>query len=140
MHFCLQICALLFVSLYILCHFIITHFKKHTDFTAGRRAGAAGAGQPLATTFSLSGACSSIAFGLPRDPPVPPQPGSLWHRSLRGTSSAATGREQSPNPLGMLGAGAGLGVDREAGREQCSGHAPASPSTISLGFFPPRSA
>ncbi|KAM9617409.1 protein LMBR1L isoform 12-T12 [Morphnus guianensis] len=33
-HFCLQICALLFVSLYILCHFIITHFKKHTDFTA----------------------------------------------------------------------------------------------------------
>ncbi|NWZ58837.1 LMBRL protein, partial [Haliaeetus albicilla] len=28
------ICALLFVSLYILCHFIITHFKKHTDFTA----------------------------------------------------------------------------------------------------------
>uniref|UniRef100_A0A663EFJ8 Limb development membrane protein 1 like n=1 Tax=Aquila chrysaetos chrysaetos TaxID=223781 RepID=A0A663EFJ8_AQUCH len=29
-----QICALLFVSLYILCHFIITHFKKHTDFTA----------------------------------------------------------------------------------------------------------
>ncbi|NWZ96699.1 LMBRL protein, partial [Nesospiza acunhae] len=28
------ICALLFASLYILCHFIITHFKKHTDFTA----------------------------------------------------------------------------------------------------------
>ncbi|XP_056370954.1 protein LMBR1L isoform X1 [Oenanthe melanoleuca] len=27
------ICALLFASLYILCHFIITHFKKHTDFT-----------------------------------------------------------------------------------------------------------
>ncbi|KAM6106290.1 LOW QUALITY PROTEIN: protein LMBR1L [Pterocles gutturalis] len=26
------ICALLFASLYILCHFIITHFKKHTDF------------------------------------------------------------------------------------------------------------
>uniref|UniRef100_A0A8C8B096 Limb development membrane protein 1 like n=1 Tax=Otus sunia TaxID=257818 RepID=A0A8C8B096_9STRI len=31
---CLQICALLFASLYILCHFIITHFKKHTDFAA----------------------------------------------------------------------------------------------------------
>ncbi|NXG49898.1 LMBRL protein, partial [Psilopogon haemacephalus] len=31
---CPQICALLFASLYILCHFIITHFKKHTDFTA----------------------------------------------------------------------------------------------------------
>ncbi|NWV33245.1 LMBRL protein, partial [Grantiella picta] len=28
------ICALLFASLYILCHIIITHFKKHTDFTA----------------------------------------------------------------------------------------------------------
>ncbi|XP_075593655.1 protein LMBR1L isoform X2 [Balearica regulorum gibbericeps] len=28
------ICTLLFASLYILCHFIITHFKKHTDFTA----------------------------------------------------------------------------------------------------------
>ncbi|KFZ56875.1 Protein LMBR1L, partial [Antrostomus carolinensis] len=28
------ICVLLFTSLYILCHFIITHFKKHTDFTA----------------------------------------------------------------------------------------------------------
>ncbi|NXU53800.1 LMBRL protein, partial [Turnix velox] len=27
------ICALLFASLYILCHFVITHFKKHTDFT-----------------------------------------------------------------------------------------------------------
>ncbi|NWJ11694.1 LMBRL protein, partial [Crypturellus undulatus] len=26
------ICTLLFVSLYLLCHFIITHFKKHTDF------------------------------------------------------------------------------------------------------------
>ncbi|XP_061871571.1 protein LMBR1L isoform X2 [Colius striatus] len=32
------ICALLFASLYILCHFIITHFKKHTDFVAGRAA------------------------------------------------------------------------------------------------------
>uniref|UniRef100_A0A8B9ZIG5 Limb development membrane protein 1 like n=1 Tax=Anas platyrhynchos TaxID=8839 RepID=A0A8B9ZIG5_ANAPL len=30
------ICALLFASLYILCHFIITHFKKQTDFAAGR--------------------------------------------------------------------------------------------------------
>ncbi|XP_032060772.1 protein LMBR1L isoform X3 [Aythya fuligula] len=29
------ICALLFASLYILCHFIITHFKKQTDFAAG---------------------------------------------------------------------------------------------------------
>ncbi|XP_066841773.1 protein LMBR1L isoform X2 [Anser cygnoides] len=28
------ICALLFASLYILCHFIITHFKKQTDFAA----------------------------------------------------------------------------------------------------------
>ncbi|XP_033927255.1 protein LMBR1L isoform X4 [Melopsittacus undulatus] len=28
------ICTLLFTSLYILCHFIITHFKKHTDFAA----------------------------------------------------------------------------------------------------------
>ncbi|XP_065515729.1 protein LMBR1L [Lathamus discolor] len=28
------ICTLLFTSLYVLCHFIITHFKKHTDFTA----------------------------------------------------------------------------------------------------------
>ncbi|XP_064330378.1 protein LMBR1L isoform X2 [Phalacrocorax carbo] len=28
------ICTLVFASLYILCHFIITHFKKHTDFTA----------------------------------------------------------------------------------------------------------
>ncbi|XP_032641458.1 protein LMBR1L isoform X2 [Chelonoidis abingdonii] len=27
------ICTLLFASLYILCHFIITHFKKHADFT-----------------------------------------------------------------------------------------------------------
>ncbi|NXA56845.1 LMBRL protein, partial [Nothocercus julius] len=26
------ICTLLFVSLYLLCHFIITRFKKHTDF------------------------------------------------------------------------------------------------------------
>ncbi|XP_025903166.1 protein LMBR1L [Nothoprocta perdicaria] len=26
------ICTLLFISLYLLCHFIITHFKKHTDF------------------------------------------------------------------------------------------------------------
>lgn len=33
---CPQICALLFASLYILCHFIITHFKKQTDFAAGR--------------------------------------------------------------------------------------------------------
>ncbi|OXB53094.1 hypothetical protein ASZ78_012677, partial [Callipepla squamata] len=31
---CLQICALLFASLYILCHFIIRHFKKQTDFAA----------------------------------------------------------------------------------------------------------
>ncbi|XP_030324004.1 protein LMBR1L isoform X5 [Calypte anna] len=28
------ICTLLFAGLYILCHFIITHFKKHTDFAA----------------------------------------------------------------------------------------------------------
>ncbi|KAG6927337.1 limb development membrane protein 1 like [Chelydra serpentina] len=28
------ICTLLFASLYILCHFVITHFKKHADFTA----------------------------------------------------------------------------------------------------------
>ncbi|KGL74493.1 Protein LMBR1L, partial [Tinamus guttatus] len=28
----LQICTLLFISLYLLCHFVITHFKKHTDF------------------------------------------------------------------------------------------------------------
>ncbi|XP_061217741.1 protein LMBR1L isoform X2 [Neopsephotus bourkii] len=28
------ICTLLFTSLYVLCHFIITHFKKHTDFAA----------------------------------------------------------------------------------------------------------
>ncbi|XP_030366265.1 protein LMBR1L isoform X3 [Strigops habroptila] len=28
------ICTLLFASLYILCHFIITHFKQHTDFAA----------------------------------------------------------------------------------------------------------
>lgn len=28
---CLQICALLFASLYILCHFVIRHFKKQTD-------------------------------------------------------------------------------------------------------------
>lgn len=34
---CLQICALLFASLYILCHFVIRHFKKQTDFAAGRR-------------------------------------------------------------------------------------------------------
>ncbi|KAH0629265.1 hypothetical protein JD844_011204 [Phrynosoma platyrhinos] len=27
------ICALLFASLYILCYFILTHFKRHTDFT-----------------------------------------------------------------------------------------------------------
>ncbi|XP_064354619.1 protein LMBR1L isoform X11 [Dromaius novaehollandiae] len=31
-----QICALLFASLYVLCHFIITHFKKHTDFTGAQ--------------------------------------------------------------------------------------------------------
>uniref|UniRef100_A0A8C6YS93 Uncharacterized protein n=1 Tax=Nothoprocta perdicaria TaxID=30464 RepID=A0A8C6YS93_NOTPE len=30
------ICTLLFISLYLLCHFIITHFKKHTDFAEGR--------------------------------------------------------------------------------------------------------
>ncbi|KAM6231228.1 LOW QUALITY PROTEIN: protein LMBR1L [Spheniscus humboldti] len=30
------ICTLLFASLYILCHFVITHFKKHTDFAASR--------------------------------------------------------------------------------------------------------
>lgn len=34
---CLQICALLFASLYILCHFVIRHFKKQTDFAAGGR-------------------------------------------------------------------------------------------------------
>lgn len=62
---CLQICALLFTSLYILCHFIITHFKKHTDFTAGRRAGAARAVQPLAATFSLPRACSQHPPGAP---------------------------------------------------------------------------
>ncbi|NXE17206.1 LMBRL protein, partial [Lophotis ruficrista] len=28
------ICALLFASLYVLCHCIITHFKKHADFAA----------------------------------------------------------------------------------------------------------
>ncbi|XP_075301720.1 protein LMBR1L isoform X2 [Opisthocomus hoazin] len=28
------ICALLFASLYVLCHFVITRFKKHTDFAA----------------------------------------------------------------------------------------------------------
>ncbi|OXB74556.1 UNVERIFIED_CONTAM: hypothetical protein H355_006426 [Colinus virginianus] len=28
------ICALLFAGLYILCHFIIRHFKKQTDFAA----------------------------------------------------------------------------------------------------------
>uniref|UniRef100_A0A8C0GLZ0 Uncharacterized protein n=1 Tax=Chelonoidis abingdonii TaxID=106734 RepID=A0A8C0GLZ0_CHEAB len=33
------ICTLLFASLYILCHFIITHFKKHADFTTGNRLG-----------------------------------------------------------------------------------------------------
>ncbi|NXG40325.1 LMBRL protein, partial [Dromaius novaehollandiae] len=30
------ICALLFASLYVLCHFVITHFKKHTDFTGAQ--------------------------------------------------------------------------------------------------------
>lgn len=62
---CLQICALLFASLYILCHFIITHFKKHTDFTAGKRPGAALESyiQPP-EGFS----CSSTAFGLPQEP------------------------------------------------------------------------
>lgn len=63
---CPQICALLFASLYILCHFIITHFKKHTDFTGGKRAARAA----LTATFSL-----------PRVLPVPPllltSPGAL---------------------------------------------------------------
>uniref|UniRef100_A0A8C5U4K9 Uncharacterized protein n=1 Tax=Malurus cyaneus samueli TaxID=2593467 RepID=A0A8C5U4K9_9PASS len=42
-------------SLYILCHFIITHFKKHTDFTAGKRAGAVGA-----CTFTLAVALGAV--------------------------------------------------------------------------------
>uniref|UniRef100_A0A8C6X1M6 Limb development membrane protein 1 like n=1 Tax=Naja naja TaxID=35670 RepID=A0A8C6X1M6_NAJNA len=29
------ICILLFGSLYILCYFILTYFKRHTDFTTG---------------------------------------------------------------------------------------------------------
>uniref|UniRef100_A0A8D2QQL4 Limb development membrane protein 1 like n=1 Tax=Zosterops lateralis melanops TaxID=1220523 RepID=A0A8D2QQL4_ZOSLA len=56
---CPQICALLFASLYILCHFIITHFKKHTDFTAGKRAGAAGARLELCT-FTLAVALGAV--------------------------------------------------------------------------------
>lgn len=61
---CPQICALLFASLYILCHFIITHFKKHTDFTAGKRVGAANNQiQPPEGSSS-----SSLAFGLPSTP------------------------------------------------------------------------
>lgn len=35
----LQICALLFASLYILCYFILTRFKRHTDFTTGKLGG-----------------------------------------------------------------------------------------------------
>uniref|UniRef100_A0A8C5UB09 Uncharacterized protein n=1 Tax=Malurus cyaneus samueli TaxID=2593467 RepID=A0A8C5UB09_9PASS len=60
------ICALLFASLYILCHFIITHFKKHTDFTAGKRAGAARARQlglvpsPWLWRWAPSSSCFSI--------------------------------------------------------------------------------
>uniref|UniRef100_A0A8C3KRH5 Limb development membrane protein 1 like n=1 Tax=Calidris pygmaea TaxID=425635 RepID=A0A8C3KRH5_9CHAR len=49
----------LFASLYILCHFIITHFKKHTDFTAGRRAGAARARLGLCT-FTLAVALGAV--------------------------------------------------------------------------------
>lgn len=138
-HFCLQICALLFVSLYILCHFIITHFKKHTDFTAGRRAGAAGAGQPLAATFSLSGDCSSIAFGLPREP-----------RSHHNLGCCGIGRCGAPPQLPLEGSRAqtpweywGQGQVWEWTGKQAGSNAPgspASPSTISLGFFPPCSA
>lgn len=35
--FCpLQICVLLFACLYIVCYFILTHFKKNAEFVTGR--------------------------------------------------------------------------------------------------------
>lgn len=90
---CLQICTLLFASLYILCHFIITHFKKHADFTAGRRAGAAEA------VLSLPRACSSMTpLGAPgamgqEQSPDPPR---------EGLCSTGMGRSKaSPSPSGL---------------------------------------
>lgn len=90
---CLQICALLFASLYILCHFIITHFKKHADFAAGRRMGAATFG----ATFSLPRACSSIAIGAPGGPgPSAAQVAVAPLTVGRGPSHAGGSRARTP--------------------------------------------
>uniref|UniRef100_A0A8C3UGA1 Protein LMBR1L n=1 Tax=Catharus ustulatus TaxID=91951 RepID=A0A8C3UGA1_CATUS len=61
---CPQICALLFASLYILCHFIITHFKKHTDFTGGKRAARAGLGLCTFTLAVALGAVLLLPFSI----------------------------------------------------------------------------
>ncbi|KAM9368136.1 protein LMBR1L [Phaethornis superciliosus] len=56
------ICALLFAGLYILCHFIITHFKKHTDFAAADDDGDAAVNRIALglCTFSLAVALGAV--------------------------------------------------------------------------------
>ncbi|KFQ44243.1 Protein LMBR1L, partial [Nestor notabilis] len=57
----LQICTLLFASLYILCHFIITHFKQHTDLAAVTLEADAGPSHRLGLcTFTLAVALGAV--------------------------------------------------------------------------------
>uniref|UniRef100_U3JBQ9 Limb development membrane protein 1 like n=1 Tax=Ficedula albicollis TaxID=59894 RepID=U3JBQ9_FICAL len=51
-------------SLYILCHFIITHFKKHTDFTGGKRAARARLGLCTFTLAVALGAVLLLPFSI----------------------------------------------------------------------------
>lgn len=60
-----QICALLFTSLYLLCHVVIARFKKHADFTTG----SGGLGwSPLC--LNSQGRFTALCSGCPsREPP-----------------------------------------------------------------------
>uniref|UniRef100_A0A8C9FZG1 Limb development membrane protein 1 like n=1 Tax=Pavo cristatus TaxID=9049 RepID=A0A8C9FZG1_PAVCR len=54
------ICALLFASLYILCHFIIRHFKKQTDFAAALTPTWAPSARLGLCTFTLAVALGAV--------------------------------------------------------------------------------
>lgn len=110
---CLQICALLFASLYILCHFVIRHFKKQTDFAAGRRVHPS---NPPPGLFLL----------LPA--PIP-----LWLRSLWGVPLWGWGSRAPPPSRALLSSAALFAAEGGAG-EGIRGGNSREPSCSSVSF------
>uniref|UniRef100_A0A8C6VEG4 Limb development membrane protein 1 like n=1 Tax=Naja naja TaxID=35670 RepID=A0A8C6VEG4_NAJNA len=80
------ICILLFGSLYILCYFILTYFKRHTDFTTGNWEGglwlctftlAVSLGAVLLLPFSIIG--NEVLLSFPQNYYIQWLNGSLIH-------------------------------------------------------------